>query len=151
VANTELVTRLEYRHIRSAIDLAIDDEALPDDVISLPIFLGRARVNVKYQDVLWRTRTGDEWQHLVNATVYFTAAYLVLPLVRNDQETFGTRWAFKRTLIDPETLSTTLAGIAQTELDAVLNVGSLDAERPTMFTLANAGESHRIHRWNLDG
>lgn len=134
----ELLTAEHWSQVRAAIGIEVDDVDLPDTVITMSIFLGRARSAVKTQDPLWETRVGDAWSHLENAVVYFTAANIVMSFTRNDSETFGTLYKWTRTIVPAATLATALAAQGQDEIDLVLNPDVVDDdERPIMFTLGN--------------
>ena len=71
------MTILDYSHypaIRAAIDTSLDSEALPDDVISLPIYAGAADAEVETRDPLWATRQGDPLVQLTNAETLIVPA-----------------------------------------------------------------------------
>lgn len=137
MATNVILTDQDYESVRQAIDTTLDDVSLPDDTIALSIFQGRAELECMEQDPAWNTRTGAALQHLRNAAILFTAAYIVTSLSRNDSEVFGQRYQFKRTLLSASVLASSLQAQAQSEMDAILLTADVVAERPTFFALGD--------------
>lgn len=134
-----LITSDDFPAVRAAINVTLDEVGLPDAVIALPIYLGAADTDVKARDPLWATRTAGDLRHLKNATIYFTAARLVLSLPRINSETFGQRYQFRVDQLSPTEQAASLQAFGDMEIEAVINPGSDElVEKPVMFTLANA-------------
>lgn len=63
--------------VRRAIDVDLDAEVLSDDIIRDKIYLGRAAQKILSLDPLAETRTGEQEEAIILATIFQTAAYLV--------------------------------------------------------------------------
>jgi hypothetical protein len=129
-----LLSPNDYNAIRAAIDLTIDEEVLPDDIIELPTFMGVAEEFVLVRDPLAATRTGTERKRIKNAVIYLTAS-LILPAVPfYVRESFGD-YSYTRTEADTKALSARLRQLADAELNTVLGIVGTVAV-PTMFDVA---------------
>jgi hypothetical protein len=85
---TTLLDASAYPAIRAALDVTLDSAVLPDATIALPLYLGLADLEVKRRDPDWATRAGDALQHLENAAVLLTAAYLAPAIPALTREKF---------------------------------------------------------------
>lgn len=84
-----LLTAAEYSSIRAALDVGLDDEALPDSIIELPIYSGAAELEILRRIPDLYTRNGIERRKCVNAMILLTAAYLAPAVPQITSETLG--------------------------------------------------------------
>lgn len=63
--------------VRRAIDVDLDADILPNEVIQDQVYLGRAAQKILSLDPLAESRTGVQEDAIILATIFQTAAYLV--------------------------------------------------------------------------
>lgn len=142
-----LVNPEDYGEIRAAIDFSLDPVSLEDRIIGMSIYLGSAINDVVLRDPIALTRSDPtEQQHLKNAAILFTAAYLVVAMPRLTKETYGQKYGYERSAVDPSALATSLWARGEAEIDAVLNPGVGDEERPTMFAVGHGRRGRELSR-----
>lgn len=71
-----LITEADYDTIRKAIDITVDENMLPDDVIALPIYQGAAIRQVLYRDSSAESLTGTALERVQSAAFLFCAALI---------------------------------------------------------------------------
>lgn len=134
-----LLAPTDYPAIRAALDLALQAKDLPDSVIELPIYLGKAEQSILQRDPEATTRTGTEQQHIKNAVI-FTCAALLAPAMRNLQRERVGEWEGAYQAMDWTKRATELRALADEELAAVLEPAPTPGPEttiPIFFALAN--------------
>lgn len=134
----------DFDQVRAVLDPASssDRAALPDEVISLPIFLGAAELEVASRDPDWATRTGDAALHLRNAVVYLTAERLLRSTRDVVSEQIGD-YRYQAAPLDRSALAGTFRQLAEQELQAVLSpLGSVVSMIPRLFATAPGGRGY---------
>jgi len=133
-----LLTTSDYPAVRAALDTSLDDGDLPDGIIGLSIYQGRAEAFVLRRDPLAQTRTGADAQHVKNAAIFLTAGYLApaLPAVISDD--YGDH-RMQRKPMDWIARGQLLTQRGEAELDVLLLPPALlvTSARPRMFTVAS--------------
>jgi hypothetical protein len=71
-----LITEADYDTIRKAIDITVDENMLPGDVIALPIYEAAAIRKILERDPAAESRTGTALARVKSAAVLFCAALL---------------------------------------------------------------------------
>jgi hypothetical protein len=66
-----------FDSVRRAIDVDLDESILPNEIIRDDVYLKRAAQKIIFFDPLAETRTGDQEEAIILATIFQTAAYLV--------------------------------------------------------------------------
>jgi hypothetical protein len=126
-----LTTSADYPDIRGAIDVSLDADSLPDTVIGLDRYIGRAERWVA-------ERTTDVGDHAKQAVISRCAALLV-PHIPNITSESRPGFSYQRQALDVEMAVGQLNADALEEID-LANGGdsktSLDL-RPTIFSAAN--------------
>lgn len=121
-----------FDQIRAALGRYIDADMLPDNIISMPIYLDAGIYEVLQRDPLAESRTGAELTRVQNAAVLFTAYFLTFIDTRVNSEKEGDiTLTYDNTSL--EKLAEMLRLRAMSEIDSVIGMMSL---RPTTFTLA---------------
>lgn len=130
-----LLTTADYPAIRAALDVSLTARDLPDSVIGLAIYVGAAEAEVLVRDPVAASRIGAEKQHLVNAAVFLTAAYLAPALPALTKERFA-EYSYEQE-VDWLARAADLRRRFEAELAAVLAPNDAATySRPTMFTTA---------------
>ena len=83
------LTAAEYPSIRAALDVGLDDEALPDSIIELPIYSGAAELEILRRVPDLYTKSGVDKRKCINAMILLTAAYLAPAMPQITSETLG--------------------------------------------------------------
>ena len=112
-----LLTVADYPAIRAALDTSLDADVLPDAVIALPIYHAAAEREVLARVPTVPTEEALEQQRL--AAIYLCAARLALALPQIESETTPDNAAYRRKVVAPEALATTLQGYAAVILDVL--------------------------------
>jgi hypothetical protein len=134
-----LLAAVDYPAVRAALDLTIDAATLPDAVIALPIFAGRAEQTILRLDPAAPTRSGEEAEHVRRAVIYLTAAYIAPHVPDLLGEQFGPQ-RYTRAPQDWRAHARYLQGLAELELAAVIGEDALGLGlRPRSFDLARGG------------
>lgn len=129
-----LIAPDDYPAVRAALDTSLTKKMLPDNVIALKIYQGRAESLVTGRDPDAATRTGDDRQRIQRAVIYLTAA-LIAPAVPQILQSRGQYLSYQRRVIDWEKRAAELKQMAHDEIDELLNPDGAIA-RPVMFTVA---------------
>jgi hypothetical protein len=137
-----ILSTSDYPAIRAAIDVSLSDLSLPDSVIVLDMYAGAGVRDVLRVDPLAASRTGDALAHANTAAIMFTAARLAGVVPQIVKEAFPDH-SYERKAYDPLELAGQLRASAGAELDAYLEPGALEQDRPTMFAVARANRG----RW----
>jgi hypothetical protein len=131
------LTAAEYPSIRAALDVSLDADALPDDIIELPIYAGSAELEVYRRDPDLYSRTGVHKRRCVNAMIFLTAAYLAPAMPQITSETLGdVTYGFET--INWMKLAGELRERADSEIAAVISTVNANSA-PSMFGLATGG------------
>lgn len=131
-----LISQLDCPGVRAALDVSYTEEMIPDDIILLDVFAGSASREVEGRDPLIATRTPDELARLRTATMFYTAASMVLSLPQIISENIG-GYHYQAKSVDPLIKIADLRGRGDMEIASVLTPDSNTPLRPTMFTLAS--------------
>lgn len=141
-----LLSRANFPAIRAVIDIELDEVGLPDSIIQLDVFQATGEADVLSRDPIAASRTDlTEKLHIVNAAVLFTASYIVIALPRILKETFGVHYATTKQEVERKDLAALLRSRANDEIDAVINKGAEEPDRPLSFTITCGGRDHT--RW----
>lgn len=131
-----LITVDDCPSVRAAIDVSLSADMIPDDVVMLDVFAGVADREVRDKDPDILTRTEPELVRLRTATVYYTAANLVLSVPQMIAENIG-GYHYQIKSIDPNKRYQDLRAMGDGEIAAVVATDE-PPNRPTIFTLASA-------------
>ena len=133
-----LITPTVYPQIRAALGVLVDANLVPDPIIAMDLFAGRAQTWIEETDPDWATRTGADRQHLVLAGVLRCAGLLAAAMPNITAETFGAEYSYSGKAPDWEARSAGLLADAETEIQTVLSDAdtALTASMPTLFTVA---------------
>ena len=124
----------DYPEVRAAIDADLTESGLPDSVIAMGIYSGRAISRVLQLDPQAESRTGDDAEHVRRAAVFFCASYLVPRVVRATSVNTQTRdMSVQKSLYDPDKLMADLEAAATGEIAQILTPDDETPYRPTMF------------------
>jgi hypothetical protein len=130
-----ILTTAEYPAIRAAIDVSLTSKQLPDTIIGLDIYKGRAESEVIRVYSTAETETDPEKiSHITNAAVLIAASLLVKSVPFLTRETFG-NYQYQRARIDLDVLAANLRAQADDEL-AQLTSTDITENMPTFFTVA---------------
>lgn len=137
---TALITEADYQTIRQAIDITIDENMLPGDVIALPIYEAAAIRQVIDRHPTAESETGDNLKRVKNAAALFCAA-LIAPAMTgkmvNSLSTSTRDLNFSRPPYNGEKRAAELRGLAEAEIAEVLEPADETHARPAMFALAS--------------
>lgn len=136
---TALITEADYDTIRKAIDLTVDENMLPGDVIALPIYEASAIRQVVDRHPTAESETGNNLKRVMNAAALFCAA-LIAPAMTgkmvNSLSTSTRDLNFSRPPYNGEKRAAELRGLAEAEIAEVLEPADETHARPTMFAVA---------------
>lgn len=130
-----LITAGGYDQVRKALDLGLDENALPDHVIDYSIYGPAAEADVLSQDpnaFTYQEGTGQK-DRTIRAAIYMTAARLALALPPITQEVIGD-YRFQQAAVDLPVLARTLRGLADREIS--MNTGTQADRIQQQFWLA---------------
>lgn len=128
-----LLSSANFDEVRAAIDVSLDSDMLPDDVISLGIFQLAAE-----HEVLRREPTAASTDpHAVRAAILLTAARLA-PRIPQYVVTAFDDIRLQRAPADWSRLAAELRQQAEVELAAIDGAVSTTSTRPTFFAVASA-------------
>lgn len=134
-----LLTPSLYPQVRAALGILVDDSLLPDSIISMDLYSGRAQAWIEDSDPSWASRTGSDRQHLINAVILRCAGLIAIAMPGFTQERFGPD-EYQYTADSPKwnDRAAQLMAEADGELQTVLTdpTVSLTATMPTFFTVA---------------
>lgn len=129
-----LLTSADYPEVRSAIDLSLDDQTLPDAVIGLSIYVGKAEAYIA-------SRTSDTGASAKRACIYYAAYLLVkleaIPALRSEDQ--GTAGNYSR---DPSNWVRKAAALLEQVED---ELDEIDEEQPAR-RYASVSLENRV-RW----
>jgi hypothetical protein len=129
-----ILTPGDYPQVRAAIDAELQESGLPDQIIGMDIYSGRADARVLQLDPDAETRTGTDRDHVRRAAIFFCAAYLVPRVVRATSVNTQTRdLSIQKNLYDPDKLMADLEAAANDEIAQVLTPEDTTPNRFTMF------------------
>jgi len=141
-----IISSDDFDSVRAALDTSLEADDLPDVLIALPIYAGRAELLLLERDPLAATRVGTEALHIRLAAIFFTAS-LIAPAIPAITSLKADEVQYART-IDWYVRAGDLRALADAEIDAVLNVGfEDDADRPIAFTTAGGGRSWAVRAY----
>lgn len=135
---TTLLTVQTYPSIRAALGVLVDSNLLPDSIIQLDLYAGRAQSWLEAKDPLWATRTGADRQHLVNAVVLRCAGLLASVMPALTAEAFAGEYNYSQTPVDWTARAAALMADAEDEVQAVIasEDDAVTATMPVMFSSA---------------
>lgn len=122
--------------IRAAILADLADQDLPNDIIAMDIYMGRANAEIVERDADAESRTGADGSRVLRAAIYLCAAYLC-PTVERKMRVQVTQRdvSYSRSGFDARARAAELRGMADDEMSQVLTGAS--PERFTMFGRAS--------------
>lgn len=136
---TTLLTVQTYPSIRAALGVLVDSNLLPDSIIQMDLYAGRAQAWLETKDPLWATRTGADHQHLVNAVVLRCAGLLASVMPALTAESFkGGEYNYSAEPVDWTARGAALMADAEDEVQQVIAAEEdvSTANMPVMFTSA---------------
>lgn len=135
---TTLLTVQTYPSIRAALGVLVDISLLPDHIIQLELYAGRAQTWIESKDAAWATRTGADRQHLVNAAVMRCAGLLASVMPSLTAEAFAGEYNYSAQPVDWQERGAQLLADAEDEVQAVIAQEGEEAAAamPTLFTVA---------------
>lgn len=140
-----LLTPDDYDDVRAAIDLSLvgDQTTVSDAVIDLELYEPAAEAEVMRRVPNADSLTGDALAAAQRATIYLTAARLVLSLPTLSAEKIDT-YSYTREVPDPTAQAATLRFLASTEIALAGGTGN---DLPTQFTRACAPRYRGASAW----
>lgn len=133
-----LLTTADYPAVRAALDTSLDDGDLPDDVIGLSIYQGRAEAFILRRDPTALDRIAADAQQIKHAAIFLTAGYLApaIPAIISDD--YGEH-RMSRKPMDWIAQGHFLIEQGEEELNVLLVAPTLltTVFRPRMFTTAS--------------
>ena len=135
---TTLLTVQTYPSIRAALGVLVDSNLLPDPIIQLDIYAGRAQSWLESKDPLWVTRTGADRQRLTNAVVLRCAGLLASVMPSLTAESFAGEYNYSAQPVDWTARAAALMADAEDEVQQVIAAEEdvSTANMPVMFTSA---------------
>ena len=70
-----ILSSADYPQVRAIIDPSLDENTLPDSILSMDIYQGRAESEVKSMDPDAETRTGEDLNKIKRAVILLMASY----------------------------------------------------------------------------
>jgi hypothetical protein len=119
----DILTASDFPEIRATLDVSLDITNLPDAVIALDIYLGRATEWVMSRNPAAETYTGavDATSRAIRrACVLATAALIAPSLPWLTQETYENQIGYKRVAVDLNSLVADLWSQASAQMDLSL-------------------------------
>lgn len=133
-----LLTAADYPTVRAALDTSLDATALPDGVIGMTIYQGRAEALVMARDPQWATRSGDALEWLRRAAIAYTAAFLAPAVPTLASEYLGD-YRYVRNQASWDERAKRLLAEGAAAVAKVIAPSSTTAPRPAVFALATGG------------
>lgn len=133
-----ILTTSDFDAIRKVIDHDLTATDLPNEVIGLDVYLGAAEREVidRHRDA--ESETGDDLKRVQAAAIYLTAARIAPGIVRKTTISIQARdSSFSRPAFDGIKRAAELRGLADTELQAVIQPSATAPSRPTAFARAS--------------
>lgn len=130
-----VLTSVSFPAIRAAIDVSIDSVMLPDSIISLDIYQGRAESELGQLDPDYAERDGDDEIRVKRALVYLTAALLCKVVPQITRETIATL-STQRAQVDWNERASELRAMANDEVALYVSEDARTVNIPTLFTTA---------------
>jgi hypothetical protein len=127
-----ILTSADYPAIRSAIDVSLTARQISDAIIEYPIFLDAAEAKVISRDPLALSRTGTDAMHIKNATIYYTAFFLIPSVPDIVRQSVGD-YDYMRDPRDLEARGAQLLARAEAELAMVLTPTTTQLPRTKHF------------------
>jgi len=130
-----LLSSDDWPAVRAALDVTLNDNALPDATIELDIYSGRAVREVEARVSDATTLTGDDELKVTAAAVFLTAALLApaMPALTRGKAQY-LEW--QREGMDWNKRARELRALAEEELSDLLEPAAEISFRPTMFARA---------------
>jgi hypothetical protein len=131
-----LIDSSVYPEIRALIDSSIAESQLPDSMISMSVFQGMAEKEVvrMYPNAYIETDAA-KLSHIQRATIYLTAAFLAPSVPDVISEHFG-NYQYRRNSLNTSDLADRLRGMAEDEINQILDLIDSAEIIPIMFTTA---------------
>lgn len=135
---TTLLTVGTYPSIRAALGLLVDSNLLPDSIIQLELYAGRAQSWLETKDPLWATRTGADRVRLTNAVVLRCAGLLASVMPSLTAESFAGEYNYSAQPVDWAARAAALMADAEDEVQQVIAAEEdvSTATMPVMFSSA---------------
>jgi hypothetical protein len=113
------LTAADWPEVREALDVSLDEAALPADTIARPIFAGRAESWINARLPAYDGLSAADKAHARTAAVLYLAAILAPRIPDLTGETLAGTGSYSREKMDWSARSTELAGEAERELALV--------------------------------
>lgn len=132
-----ILTSADYPAVRAALDVALNEQQLPNATIGQDIFVGAAEAELLRRVPTAASMTGSDLARVKRALVCLTAALLAPSVVRITSMSIQTRdLSYSRHTFDPEEKAAELRSRAETEIGMLLTPGAATPARPVMFAVA---------------
>ena len=132
-----VLTASEYMDIRAALDVTLDEDALPDDIIERLPYAPTAELWLLARDPQAPTRAGVQQTYILMALVSYCASLLAPAMPNILAETQGP-YVYSRQAVNWEARAIDLRGRAEQALGMVLQPTTPAVPAiPTMFALAS--------------
>ncbi len=130
-----LLSTTNWPAVRAALDVSLDDKQLPDSIIGMDIYSGRAVREVTARVEGATALTGDSEKRVIAAAVFLTAANIA-PALPSIMRAESQHLAIQRKEVDWNKRAADLRQAAEDEIAELLEPDTAVAYRPTMMARA---------------
>lgn len=130
-----LLSTTNWPAVRAALDVSLDDKQLPDSIIGMDIYSGRAVREVTARVEGATALTGDSEKRVIAAAVFLTAANIA-PALPSIMRAESQHLAIQRKEVDWNKRAADLRQAAEDEIAELLEPDTAGAYRPTMMARA---------------
>lgn len=135
---SDYIRPTDYPAIRAALDITLDEAALPDTTIAMDVYLGAAEREVRASVSLPSPPVGENLERVRTAIILITAANLAPAIPQMQSEQLGD-YLYKKQAVDWKKLAEELRSRANSELTALLTTDIVEQAtryRHTSFAAA---------------
>ncbi|MFZ1401124.1 MAG: hypothetical protein WAS33_29735 [Candidatus Promineifilaceae bacterium] len=130
-----ILSTTNWPAVRAALDVSLNDKQLPDSIIGLDIYSGRAVREITSRVADATTLTGDSERRVIAAAVFLTAANIA-PALPSIMRAESQHLSVQRKEVDWSKRAAELRQMAEEEIAELLEPDTTGAYRPTLFARA---------------